>query len=371
MKLPDAMRTRYIQYKRDTDSVANWLGHMAKKCGFPMGEVLKERLDGSSANHTGTREYDLTVRGFSILAGFLSQLDRPPIIVPPQLMLHVKRAIDLRTRYTNDLKDRGMEADDAHHFIVRHLRLASELLAPCVQETTTHDAPDNSKTAPKSENTFNVLDLPESAVDEISELTDLTIPTAKTKSYHAETKSDMEEAYLVLLDLLPTFMSIEEYLLDTWSKNIGSNRDVDISAVVTNTCLMLLRSVEGDIHHVFKPHGGTLAVVNGFLEKSQQQQKAADPKLLRTLTGIHRVCETAAKSFKHSGPTEIAESMRELKISDDDEGYNEATPDLIRFIQLSQFAPALLIRDEITNATIKVLDGDDIALWLVSGSISL
>ncbi|RYP87411.1 hypothetical protein DL769_000507 [Monosporascus sp. CRB-8-3] len=59
--------------------------------------------------------------------------------------------------------------------------------------------------------------------------------------------------------------------------------------------------------------------------------------------------------------------MRGLNTTEADPEYHGAASNLIKFIQLSKFASCLLIRDGVTNGIIKVIEEQDIGLWLLFG----
>ncbi len=120
--LPDVLYSRYLEYKRDTDSIASWLASTAKAAGFDAtrlggasaqsepnsgGKRLKgkarkeEKKDTPRIDPAASPKYKIRIADFATLAEFLLEKAVP---VPQSFSDTLNHAIAVRSGFGGKLE---------------------------------------------------------------------------------------------------------------------------------------------------------------------------------------------------------------------------------------------------------------------------
>lgn len=132
--LPDVLFSAYLEYKRDTDSIASWLASTAKAAGFNTGDLSAPpsqsstgggRLKGKARKEAkkvpskpapaSSAKYIIRIRDFTTLAQYILE---KAIAVPRSFQSTLDRAITARAGFGAKLEEYDSSIDakaDAKH----------------------------------------------------------------------------------------------------------------------------------------------------------------------------------------------------------------------------------------------------------------
>lgn len=253
--LPDYLRDSYKTYKRDTDTIANWLATTAKRCGFSP-EVLNDSDDGNSQppghpsgvpssrlkgkarklardvaarddiGSTSPRTYTIPIRSFTRLASqIVASSTKPHVVVPAALDFVLDRVIAFRKEHNTWFKNTKLataapaDGDSHAYFIsvlehVRHIlrpHMAERIRTQSMKESLANSEQSKNAT-PRNDNAFEALEVEELSDTFLNASISETVPECESDPsahvrYRAESLRKKDEHFIDTVFLLESINS--------------------------------------------------------------------------------------------------------------------------------------------------------------------
>lgn len=295
-----SLTSSYLEYKADTNSVAQWLASTAIKYGYPKDLLLgtnqqqqvqqpSRRLKGKARKlaREATAEkpqnsaapaneqqniprHIIAIKEFTTLAEYIAGRTNPPVRVPGTFISAIDRAISVRR--SHGLEAAALQPDtpetrdsnESHGFFIGVLQRVRDVLRPrmLTEQTGVQVSTEDQLTedAQRLANKFEGLEVEEPS-ETFLQAPDVTVPKKEIEKpdaiYEAERLQDMEEAMLSFTLLIQDYNELRRVLMHTWNLyGIGMYSLVAV-ALTTNTALDLARSMEEDIKPLLAKHGGS------------------------------------------------------------------------------------------------------------------
>ncbi|KAJ3498339.1 hypothetical protein NLG97_g1197 [Lecanicillium saksenae] len=272
--LPESLVSTYLEYKKDTDSIASWLASTAKAAGFkasnlagpPTQSAGGGRLKGKARQQAkknnlskpvvaSTAKYTIRLRDFTVLAEYILG---KAIAVPLSFQSTLDRAITARGGFGAKLEKHGSTVEpgnDAKHEnfvdVLKHVRVILTSLMPA--PTDEPSAEDDTLF-----NRFAGLTVYEPS-EEFLAAPDIERPPtheADPVDYAAETPSSFEDAMFALFMLMNDMNRARSTIKWVWKGFNDFIFDVVPAAVATNTTIELVRNMMDDIVPMLDKYGG-------------------------------------------------------------------------------------------------------------------
>lgn len=268
--VPGVLVSSYLEYKRDTDSIAIWLASTAKANGFDITAQSKGkraagggRLKGKSrtqAKKDAAGEYQIRIRDFTALAEYIL---KKSVAVPQSFRDTLNRAIVVRSRFAMKLKTHNSttnpEADAKHENFIDVLKGVRAILAPLMPKTNEGD-----QSAKEEDllNRFASLSVFEPSQDF------LNAPDAKRPEQHkndrvtytAEVSTSLDEAILALWNLVDDMNGVRSHIKKIWDKNDRGEINDVAAAIATNSAVEIIHDMVDEILPLMADHGGIFKV---------------------------------------------------------------------------------------------------------------
>ena len=294
--LPTFLQSSYKTYKEDTNVIATWLAHAAKKCGYsadlldhvnhiepprnvqPAGRLKgKARKQAKQASKSAafTSEtpsgqatqpeapqpevpiYTIKIKEFITLAEYIVSTTKPLLRVPASVVKALDRAIVLR-------KEHGAEAeasdapDEGHAHFMGVLEKTRDVLRSRSPTETIKDRlarPANESDGdadPKGEdlvNRFGGLDFQEPS-QEFVDAPDVKPATKHGEEpqpkYEVEPFHAKEEEYFAALCLFEDVREIRKFLSALWATQYKEGMDLCAISITVDTAIGFVRTLEQD-----------------------------------------------------------------------------------------------------------------------------
>lgn len=309
--LPEALLSKYKQYKHDTASIAAWLHSTAHRCGYdsqavakpvttPAAGKLKGRARklardaasaakkpqsdaGKNASSNGETKYEVKIREFVPMAESIADYAavNAGVKISTGTVKIFKRCIQARTGAIEWFRssagadsdsDGDTKSTEGHTHIVNVLQQALQALIPVHDLQELEKASFKLSEANLSKKTDPALSLSNAfthlEIEELDEpVNDATRSAAATPvgssaapqkvTYSAE--EDSEEWIFALFCFFDDLHDIRGYLNSLWAVYMLGHIDLSTVAVVTNTAIDLVRRAEHEFHKnglsIPKPYG--------------------------------------------------------------------------------------------------------------------
>lgn len=283
--LPKYLQSSYSRYKDDTNSFATWLLEAATKCGYrpdvlaPIQSSLKgEKGHGRSKTKskmnranasTGPIHYNATVKELQMLAEVVA---KSTLVVPKQILIIAKRAINLRRQVTSWFLGQGdSENNKRHEHFISALEKVCETLEWKISESAGKDGRKQTAEADYDGedanldmflNRFAVLTVEEPqgwepnrhAPPESQQIVKVELVENK------EEEKDGEDAVLASM-LFKTFCLFRDlhvmraFISQTWSEYRDKKIDLMNAAVVTDSALQLACDLVQEVMDDYDSYG--------------------------------------------------------------------------------------------------------------------
>ncbi|KAI5306217.1 hypothetical protein KEM56_001807 [Ascosphaera pollenicola] len=279
----------YYQYKLDTDNVAEWLAHTARRCGYASdllkakfsqgtslanggnrlkGKARKLAKDASTAK-SSAKTYTIAIKEFIDLAEFIaSHSKNAQVKIPETFAASLRRAIDIRRAYGAEVSQALREqkrkenkaSDERHNYFIGVLEHVRDVLRPYMPQRFQSDATEASKSESLA-NQSEKLKVYEPS-KEFLNAPDVTIHLEETDGeppsdhYEADRTNDFKEAILMFHLLLSDMAKMRAVVEQTWDGYKKHIFDLPTAALTTNTAVDLARRMVEDAEPIFEPHGG-------------------------------------------------------------------------------------------------------------------
>ncbi|KLU83868.1 hypothetical protein MAPG_02918 [Magnaporthiopsis poae ATCC 64411] len=228
----------------------------------------KTAAAGSAGSSTAPRQpsgpkYIISVRNFVSLAEYIAEKEAP---VAETFRTALDRVIAARSRFRDQLRDRGLAVDESsdakhQHFIdvLAKVRSVLGLYMPAVQ----NEEGGQSETAGLA-NRFACLGVDEPS-QEFIDLPDVVRPTpAKTdnSTYEAQSDSSFEEAIFALAILIDDLGRVRDHIRWVWSDR--ALYGLAASAVATDTAISLAKGMISEVLPLLESNGGVGHVLDKY-----------------------------------------------------------------------------------------------------------
>ncbi|KAI0593790.1 hypothetical protein F4775DRAFT_607072 [Biscogniauxia sp. FL1348] len=282
--LPPALASTYQQYKRDTDSVAEWLASTAKSCGYlpdlprasasavkdqgrlkdkARAEAKKNRASSAMKPTDATNKYTIKLDEFVPLAEYIS--GKTTVSIPPSFGTTLDRVIAVRSTFKDKLEASGTSVDELlhakHEHFVGILEKVREALKPRMKY------PQAEKSTPDVvANMFAALKVYEPS-DDFLNAPDIERPQKVKRdkaTYEAEIPTGLADLMIALTMLINDLNMIRSRIEWIWSNYRDGFFDLIPAAVATNTAIDLARNLMEEVTPMFKEQGGIWFVLNKF-----------------------------------------------------------------------------------------------------------
>ncbi|KAM3556423.1 hypothetical protein MY1884_005056 [Beauveria asiatica] len=271
--LPDILVSTYLEYKKDTDSIASWLASTARAAGFNTsdlsappslagtsggrlkGKARKQAKKAPSKPVAKSTKYVIRIRDFTVLAEYILE---KAIAVPLSFQSTLDRAIAARAGFGAQIKGEGFSVDpevDAKHEnfvdVLKHVRVILTSLMPPPDD-------DSLDRGDALRNRFAGLavDEPSEAFLSAPDIERPTKPAADAVDYAAEPPTSFEDAIFALLMLMDDMNKARASIRSVWGHFRSRGFDVVPAAVTTNTVIELVRNMIEDVVPLIEMHGG-------------------------------------------------------------------------------------------------------------------
>ncbi|PWN39483.1 hypothetical protein IE81DRAFT_326489 [Ceraceosorus guamensis] len=305
MTEPAFIRTRYEQYKRDTQEIANWLGREAIRHDFPLGKLarLAEKTPAAKqvSKSTSTTS-DASVAGLGLLER--SSLNKQPhaqqtaderagndtttrwqgrfllktsqyteiakhlvdkgVEIPQQVKDLVKRCSHRRTQFLRDSADDASYKRKGHFYFIAVLDHVGEIFArDRAAQKAALAARTRVETAPSASATSSNAFAPLSDLEDMHpiDVPDVELPPSSAQgdkdpaaNAFFEVQQDRAYALLLLLNFFDDLHEVRAYIKQLWVDHREGKIDLMTAAITSNTALELLR----------KPHDEVMQKVHAF-----------------------------------------------------------------------------------------------------------
>ncbi|KAJ4418944.1 hypothetical protein N0V85_001243 [Neurospora sp. IMI 360204] len=296
--LPLPLKSEYLEYKKDTDSVAAWLASTARKCGFPADQLKSgswDTLDTSSSSTKSSRKkgkarkaasavaqatkkaiqgvskYIVAIADYPKLAKYIADTADPSVTVPDNFAATIDRVISVRSGFGERLAEHGAEPDteaDLKHFhFVEVLKKVRDALLPRMSSKASSSTEAKAAASDEISNRFAGLAVEESS-QAFLDAPDVERPSQPTEDktiYEAETLTELEEAlfsYTLVMNDLVRIRATIRWIWENYQKGLF---DIAAAAVATDTALALARGIIDEAEPNFKNfEKGTWGVQHGF-----------------------------------------------------------------------------------------------------------
>ena len=150
--LPSFLHSTYKQYKENTSYVADWLAQTAKSRGYALlrpgstttapklipKKVIKNKKtalqaeQAREAREVQLEPYAIPTEELLPLAQYISECNKPPVIIPGSVLSTIARTIKARQRTNDYYTEVGSNTDesDGHAYFIRTLESIFKLLKP-------------------------------------------------------------------------------------------------------------------------------------------------------------------------------------------------------------------------------------------------
>ncbi|THV88625.1 hypothetical protein D6D27_07148 [Aureobasidium pullulans] len=299
--LPDFLQETYSTYKRDTDSVANWLATTAKRCGYSPEVLIKSentpvqpkdsqqpeiqpqkttRLKGKvrklakaaaaenetkTVKNTSSSVYTISIKSFITLASQIAEHRKPTVSVPSSFSVILNRAIDFRRKHNEwfrqiDTDDASTDGNNTHAHFISVLERVRDVLKPIMATESAHALPKKQSTTAGRKpcvnscmrNAFEGLDLEEPSEDFLKtqpseRFANQIAISGEEVRYKAERLSKRSEKILATCILMATINSIRVYICKLWILYQDKQGiDLHAAAITTNTAIEMVRNLQED-----------------------------------------------------------------------------------------------------------------------------
>ncbi|KAM3504405.1 hypothetical protein MY10362_003566 [Beauveria mimosiformis] len=272
--LPDILVSTYLEYKKDTDSIASWLASTARAAGFNTsdlsappslagtnggrlkGKARKQAKKAPSKPVAKSTKYVIRIRDFTVLAEYILE---KAIAVPLSFQSTLDRAIAARAGFGAQIEGEGFSVDpkvDAKHEnfvdVLKHVRVILLSLMPLPDEDKSFDRGD------ALQNRFAGLtvDEPSEAFLSAPDIERPTKPAADAVDYAAEPPTSFDDAIFALWMLMDDMNKARASIRSVWEHFKSGGFDVVPAAVTTNTVIELVRNMIEDVVPLIEMHGG-------------------------------------------------------------------------------------------------------------------
>ncbi|KAM3515895.1 hypothetical protein MY11210_000435 [Beauveria gryllotalpidicola] len=272
--LPDILVSTYLEYKKDTDSIASWLASTAKAAGFNTsdlsappslagiksgrlkGKARKQAKKAPSKPVAASTKYVIRIRDFTVLAEYILE---KTIAVPLSFQSTLDRAIAARAGFGAQLEGEGIGVDpevDAKHEnfvdVLKHVRVILTSLMPPPDEGESFDRGD------ALQNRFAGLAVhePSEAFLSAPNIERPTKPATDPVDYAAEPPTSFEDTIFALWVLMDDMNKARASIRSVWEYFKSRGFDVVPAAVTTNTVIELVRNMIEDVLPLIEMHGG-------------------------------------------------------------------------------------------------------------------
>ncbi|KGQ05259.1 hypothetical protein BBAD15_g9488 [Beauveria bassiana D1-5] len=272
--LPNILVSTYLEYKKDTDSIASWLASTARAAGFNTsnlsappslagtnggrlkGKARKQAKKASSKPVATSTKYVIRIRDFTVLAEYILE---KAIAVPLSFQSTLDRVIAARAGFGAQLDGEGFSVDpkvDAKHEnfvdVLKHVRDILTSLMPF---------PDKDKSFNQGDTVQNrfaglTVDEPSEAFLSAPNIQRPTKPAADPVDYAAEPPTSFEDAIFALRVLMNDMNKARASIRSVWEFFKVGGFDVVPAAVTTNTVVELVRNMIEDVLPLIEMHGG-------------------------------------------------------------------------------------------------------------------
>ncbi|RAH46210.1 uncharacterized protein BO95DRAFT_481817 [Aspergillus brunneoviolaceus CBS 621.78] len=400
------MKSSYLQYKADTDTVATWLVATAKSCGFPVDKLgatanptsttnnppsaatpgPSKRLEGKArklareaatkAASTGSQsttseaaKHILALKDFVDLA-YIAASTKPVIRVPASFVTVLDRAISVRREHGNKARAKfstnleSRESSYRHEYFIGILEHVRQALQPRMSDENVEDPSIDNVTDHKANNLANRFEGLE--VHEPSEAflqaPDVAIPAPATEkpevNYEAERLHDYEEVFFAFILLLQDLRKIRAVIARTWKGYKLRTFDLVAVSLMTNCAIDFAQHLEEEIQALLNEHGGSIALLISLSEgitdmvgeDPMHRERPGDPFNFRT----YNIAESLASDWaRKSARDRFEEDMKVI---------NEVLSEFVYLhLLLRQPEPH---EDEVTRGIRKMFDTHQVPLWL-------
>ncbi|RAH66344.1 uncharacterized protein BO66DRAFT_381538 [Aspergillus aculeatinus CBS 121060] len=296
------MRSSYLQYKADTDTVATWLVATAKSCGFPVDKLgatanptfttnnppsaatpgpskrlkgkarklareaaTKAASTGSQSTTSEAAKHILALKDFVDLAEYIAASTTPVIRVPASFVTVLDRAISVRRKHGNKARAKlstnleSRESSDRHEYFIGILEHVRQALQPRMSDENANNLA----------NRFEGLEVHEPS-EAFLQAPDVAIPAPATEkpevNYEAERLHDYEEVFFAFSLLLQDLRKIRVVIARTWKGYKLRTFDLVAVSLMTNCAIDFARHLEEEIQGLLNEHGGSIALLISLYE---------------------------------------------------------------------------------------------------------
>ncbi|KAI1760162.1 hypothetical protein GGR53DRAFT_96820 [Hypoxylon sp. FL1150] len=278
----DQRTSTYRQYKEDTETIAGWLAHQSRKCGYQPPEAPpavpdkppSSRLKGKARKQarnaavkpTTTQmqskpKYSVNVADFNRMAQAIADFT-PKVTIPTALDNLFSRAIDARNRFTEWYRQssHGEEGSNRRHaHFTGVLNSAWEVLRPfqSTRPSRVKKQPaDILKPEPVANltNRFSKLEVEQPHED----LDTATLSTAQdeddyklpgvTPATIIKNEEDIEEDFLfAIFTFMQELAEVRAYVGKVWECYRQGTLELIVCSLLTNTAIQLVRRAEHEL----------------------------------------------------------------------------------------------------------------------------
>lgn len=293
--LPEVLVSLYLEYKRDTDSIASWLASTARTAGFDPSrlsgaapakaggaaaaaatagrlkgkarkEAKKQAADKDAPKPAASSGYKIGIPDFTALAEYLLE---KAVAVPKSFQDTLDRAIKVRAGCGEKLSKHGShvdpEADARHENFTDVLKHVRAILSPLMPKPA--DIAEPSAEKEKLPNRFAGLSVSEpsegflSAPDVEIKRPDKPDSDPVTVTFAADPAVSLEEATLAMFLLLNDLRNIRFYLEVIWYDYLIGDKDLVAVSITTNTIVEFVGNMVQDIMPLMESHGGIFNIL--------------------------------------------------------------------------------------------------------------
>lgn len=309
--LPDFLRGTYQCYKKDTDTIADWLATTAKKCGYrpeslqsnenipPAGHISRlkgkaRKLAKDSAakppeqveekvNASSSSVYTISVKAFTVLASQIASYRKAPVKVPAAIFDALERAISFRKEHNTWFENEedqlpvASAANGRHAYFITVLERVRDTLRPLMSlkpssaPSITPAKPSKSKGAGGSNfsNVFNTLEPDESSGESSNEAHTASSQETGDESvesphYQAEIPKAFREQSLAAICLIFDVKKIREHIKKLWASYREGLTDLIAASITTNTAVEIVRDMQKNFFKAFPDAPSCYSIVDSY-----------------------------------------------------------------------------------------------------------
>ncbi|KAK4168249.1 hypothetical protein QBC43DRAFT_201563 [Cladorrhinum sp. PSN259] len=293
--LSPPLRSTYLQYKQDTDFVANWLVTTARACGYPAdlltdpntpsqptqpskrlkGKARKQAKENNTCKRPQTatttrpvfKKYVVAIKDFIPLANYIASR-RPSVSVPDSFVAGLDKVIVIRSAFTSKFNEDATKpnprADESHSYFVSILEKvrASLRLIMSTAASQAASAADSLQTLEegKLENFFASLTVHEAVEANPAPVTKPANPAAPKPTlqddivYEAEPQTSSTDAMMAYYMLFNDLKKIQNEVRQIWATFQQGFFDAAAAAIATNTAVDLARNIIDEVLPILKGH---------------------------------------------------------------------------------------------------------------------